>query len=46
MTFYLVVLKPFAGFRRGDVIANEAAVATILAGAEASFVVRVSAKEN
>ena len=46
MTFYLVVLRPFAGFRRGDAIVDAAAVATILAGAEAHFVVRVSTKEE
>jgi hypothetical protein len=46
MTFQLVVLKSFAGFKRGDVIADKAAVAKILAGPEASFVVRVAAQEG
>ena len=44
MTFHLVVLKPFEGFKRGDVITDAAAVQNILAGPQASFVVRVSAK--
>jgi hypothetical protein len=45
MTFQLVVLKPFQGFGRGDVITDTAVMNKILAGPEASFVVRVSAKE-
>jgi hypothetical protein len=45
MTFQLVVMKPFQGFKRGDVIADATAINKILAGAEASYVVRVSAKE-
>ncbi len=44
MTFHLVVLRPFGGFKRGDVITESAAVAKILAGPEKSFVVRVGAK--
>jgi hypothetical protein len=46
MTFQLVVLKPFAGFKRGDVITDKAVVTKILAGPEASFVVRAAAKEG
>jgi hypothetical protein len=44
MTFQLVVLKPFQSFKRGDVITDSAVVAKILAGPEASFVVRVASK--
>lgn len=44
MTYQLVVLKPFQGFKRGDVIIDPAAVTKILAGPEASFVVRVASK--
>jgi len=45
MTFQLVVMKPFQGLKRGDVVADSAAINKILAGPEAGFVVRVSAKE-
>jgi hypothetical protein len=44
MTVQLVVLKPFQGFKRGDLITDGAQITKILAGPEASFVVRVSAK--
>ncbi len=44
MTFQLVVLKPFAGFKRGDMITDKAVVEKILAGPEARFVVRVGVK--
>jgi hypothetical protein len=44
MTFQLVVLKPFEGFTRGDVIADAGAIAKILAGPQAGSVVRVTAK--
>lgn len=44
MTFQLVVLKPFQSFKRGDVITDSATVARVLAGPEASFVVRVATK--
>jgi len=44
MTFHLVVLKPFDGYKRGDVITEGTVVQNILAGPQASFVVRVSAK--
>jgi hypothetical protein len=43
MTYQLVVMKPFAGFKRGDVIKDAAIVQKILAGPQAGFVVRVSA---
>ena len=46
MTFHLVVLRPFGGFKRGDMIADSAVIAKILAGPEAGFVVRVSGKEG
>jgi hypothetical protein len=44
MAFHLVVLKPFQGFKRGDVISDTIMVQKILSGSEASFVVRVTAK--
>jgi hypothetical protein len=44
MTFHLVVLRPFGGFRRGDVVTESAAIAKILAGPEKAFVVRVNAR--
>ena len=44
MTFHLVVLKPFNGHKRGDVITDAQTVQSILAGPQAGFVVRVSAK--
>ncbi len=43
MAYHLVVLKPFLGFGRGDVIKDAAAVQKILTGPQAGFVVRVSA---
>jgi len=46
MAFHLVVLKPFAGFKRGDLITDTAAVEKILAGPQASFVVRIASKEG
>ncbi|MBB5373635.1 hypothetical protein [Acidocella aromatica] len=46
MTFHLVVLKPFDGYQRGELITNTATVEKILAGSQASFVVRVMAKEG
>jgi hypothetical protein len=45
MKIHLVVLKPFQGFSRGDVITDAATINKILAGPQAGFVVRVSAKE-
>ncbi len=44
MLFHLVVLKPFQGFKRGDVIRDTITVQRILSNAEASFVVRVTAE--
>ncbi len=44
MAFHLVVLKPFLNFKRGDLITDAATVTKILAGPEASFVVRVASK--
>jgi len=46
MTFHLVVLKPFGGYQRGDVITDASLVTKILTGAEKSFVVRVRAQEG
>ncbi len=46
MIFHLVVLKPFEGYRRGDMITDSATVQKILAGPQAGFVVRVNAKGN
>jgi hypothetical protein len=45
MKVHLVVLKAFAGFRRGDLITDSAAIMKIQASPQAGFVVRVSAKE-
>ncbi|MDE8344814.1 MAG: hypothetical protein POH28_01375 [Acidocella sp.] len=44
MRFQLVVLKPFAGYRRGDLITDGTIIERILAGPQASFVVRIMAK--
>ena len=46
MTYHLVVVRPFGGFRRGDLIFDSAAISKIMAGAEAGSVVRVSGKEG
>ncbi|HQT66024.1 MAG TPA: hypothetical protein PLC74_00310 [Acetobacteraceae bacterium] len=46
MSIRLVVLKPFGGFKRGDMIINPAEVAKILASSHSSFVVRVSSAEG
>jgi hypothetical protein len=43
MTLNLVVLKPFAGFKRGDLISEQQQVEAILAGPQANSVVRVAA---
>ncbi len=43
MIYHLVVLRPFQGFWRGDVIKDAATVQDVLAGPQAGFVVRVSA---
>lgn len=44
MTVKLVVVKPFGGFRRGDVIADQAKIAAVLASGRAASVVRVTAE--
>jgi hypothetical protein len=44
MTFHLVVLKPFGGHKRGEMITDTQTVQSILAGPQANFVVRVAAK--
>lgn len=46
MNYHLVVLRPFGGFKRGDVITDRAVIEKIMAGPEASFVVRVSGGEG
>jgi hypothetical protein len=46
MTIHLVVVRPFAGLARGDVVADPARVAEILAGAHANDVVRVAASSK
>jgi len=46
MKFHLVVLKPFAGFKRGDLITDQAMVEKVLAGPQAGSVVRIMAKEG
>ena len=46
MKFHLVVLKPFDGYKRGDMITDTVLVQNILAGPQASFVVRIRAKGN
>jgi hypothetical protein len=46
MTFHLVVLTPFGGYRRGDVITDAGIVSKLLTGAEKNFVVRVRAQEG
>jgi hypothetical protein len=46
MKFHLVVLKTFAGYKRGDLITDTVMVEKILTGPQASSVVRVAAKEG
>jgi hypothetical protein len=46
MKFQLVVLKPFEGFKRGDLITDSATVEKFLSGPQASSVVRVVSKEG
>ena len=41
MVIHLVVVKPFAGFARGDLVTDPARVAEILKGEHAHAVVRV-----
>jgi hypothetical protein len=43
--FHLVVLKPFNGFKRGDLITDVVTVEKILTGPQASFVVRCASGE-
>ena len=44
MTIKLVVVKPFSGFKRGDVIIDNAKIAAVLAEGHAQSVVRVLAE--
>ncbi len=44
MTFELVVVKPFAGYTRGEKISDSALIAKILSGPQANHVVRVVVK--
>lgn len=49
MNMHLVVVRPFAGFARGDVIVESARIAEILKSEHAASVVRVvtpAAKEG
>ena len=43
MDMHLVVVKPFAGFARGDVVTDDGRIAEILRGEQAAHVVRVVA---
>jgi hypothetical protein len=43
MDMHLVVVKPFAGFNRGDTITDEVRIAQILRSEQATHVVRVAA---
>ncbi len=42
MTLHLVVLKPFLGYVRGDIIADAAKIAEILVSDYKKFVTRVA----
>ena len=42
MQFHLVVVRPFATFSRGDIIADAAKISQILRSEHAHFVVRVA----
>jgi hypothetical protein len=44
MEMHLVVVRPFDGFSRGDVITDPARIASILRGEHAHYVVRVAAR--
>jgi hypothetical protein len=46
MQFNLVVVRPFANYRRGDVVKLESEIATILSGEHALSVVRIPATET
>ena len=41
MNMHLVVVRPFAGLERGDVVTDEARIAEILRGEQITNVVRV-----
>jgi hypothetical protein len=43
MTIHLVVVRPFDGLARGDVVADPERISSILAGEHAGAVVRVAA---
>lgn len=42
MQVHLVVVKPFDGFSRGDIIVDQTRIASILASEHARFVVRIA----
>lgn len=44
MKVKLVVVKPFGGFKRGDMITDEAKISAVLASDQARSVVRVMAE--
>ena len=46
VTVKLVVLKPFAGFKRGDTITDAAAITKIMNSEQARSVVRVNCAEG
>jgi len=44
MQFHLVVVKPFSGLHRGDVVADPEHMSAILQSEHAAFVVRVASR--
>jgi hypothetical protein len=46
MSFNLVVVQPFGGHKRGDVIADQTEVAKVLAGEDKVHVVKVAAPDE
>ena len=44
MKFHLVVVRPFAGFNRGDVVADPEHMSAILQSEHAACVVRVASE--
>lgn len=46
MDTHLVVVKPFDGFARGDIITDVTRIAQVLAGEHAHAVVRVQPTQN
>jgi hypothetical protein len=44
MEIHLVIVRPFAGFARGDVVTDPARIISILSSENAHFVVRVAAR--